>query len=235
MPSFERAMEIGVDVLETDVHLTSDGTVVVSHDADGERAAGVAQRICNTSLAELRTWDVGRSFRIGTGAMPFAGHGLRVPTLAELLEAFPTVQLNIDIKQRAPSMVDAFLSVLRNQRATHRVTVASFFTDVIRAVRKKFDGPTVLAQREVLKLVATPLMILRRTGVAGTVVQIPLRAGPFDLASRAFLEKCHQLGLRVDYWTINDPIVAEVLLDRGADGMITDDPARLKPLFDARR
>jgi glycerophosphoryl diester phosphodiesterase len=125
--------------------------------------------------------------------------------------------------------------VLKNQRATERVTLASFHADVIRQARKSFDGPTVLAQREVLALVMTPLMILRRTGIAGTTVQIPKRAGPIELANRKFIDKCHELGLRVDFWTVNSPIEAEILLDRGADGMITDDPARLKPIFDARR
>jgi glycerophosphoryl diester phosphodiesterase len=232
MPSFRRAVEIGVDVLETDVHMTADGVVVVSHDPDGRREAGVDKPIRDVTLAELRTWDAGRGFSDGTGRTPFACRGLRIPTLDELLEAFPEAYLNIDVKQREPSMVDTFLGVLRNHGATERVTLASFHTDVIRQIRERFDGPTVLAQREVLVLVTAPLALLKRMGVAGEAVQIPVRAGPIDLASRAFISKCHALGLRVDYWTVNDPVVAEILLDRGADGMITDDPARLKPVFE---
>ena len=228
-------MEIGVDVLETDVHMSADGVVVVSHDEDGTRAAGKTARIADTPLAELRTWDVGRGFIDGMGRAPYAAQGLTMPTLEELLDRFPDARLNIDIKQQSPPMVDAFLSVLQNHHAQDRITLASFHADVIAEVRKRFTGPTVLAQREVIALLVTPLWLLRRTGVAGNVVQVPVRAGPFELGSRAFIDKCHALGLRIDFWTVNDPIVADILLDRGADGMITDDPARLKPLFDERR
>lgn len=231
MISFARAMEIGVDVLETDVHMTRDGVVVVSHDEDGTRAAGVSRRIRDCTLEEIRRWDVGRGFRDGSGRTPFAGRGIVVPTLDEVLDAFPDVPLNIDIKQREPNMVDTCMGVIRDHRAEERVTLASFFTDVMVRVRARFDGPTVLAQREVLTLVCAPLALLRRTGVPGSVVQIPLFAGPVNLASRRFIAKCHALGLRVDYWTVNDPVVAEILLERGADGMITDDPARIGPVL----
>lgn len=235
LTSFQRAVEIGVDVLETDVHMTADGVVVVSHDADGRRTAGVPKRICDATLAEVRGWDCGRGFIDGSGRMPFAGRGLCMPTLDELLEAFPDAELNIDIKQREPNMVDACLAVLRNQQALDRVTLASFFDDVIRDVRARFEGPTVLAEREVLRVVALPRWLLERTGVPGTAIQIPRAAGPLDLSTRSFIDKCHALNLRVDYWTINDPVVAEILIDRGADGMITDDPARLSPLFSRLR
>ncbi len=224
-------MEIGVDVLETDVHLTRDGVVVVSHDEDGVRSAGVDRRIRECTLEEVRTWDIGRGFE---GAA-FVGQGLTVLTLSELLAAFPTAHFNIDLKPEDPAVVPPFLSVLAEHDALERVTLASFHTAVIQAVRKRFAGPTVLAQREVLALVGLPLFALRRLGVAGTAVQIPIKAGPIELASRQFIDKCHALGLRVDFWTINDPVVAEILLDRGADGLITDDPARLRPLFDERR
>lgn len=235
LPSFARALELGVDVLETDVHMSRDGVVVISHDDDGMRAAGVPRRIRDCTLDEIRGWDPGRGFREGSGRTPFAGRGLKIPTLDELLDAFPDVALNIDIKQREPGMVDTFLGVIRDHRAEERVTIASFFADVMESVRQRFDGPTVLAQREVAWLLCAPLALLRRTGVPGAAVQIPIAAGPVSLASRRFIDKCHALGLRVDYWTVNDSVVAEILLDRGADGIITDDPARIGPVFAGRR
>jgi glycerophosphoryl diester phosphodiesterase len=235
LPSFEHAASIGVDVLETDVHLTADGHIVVSHDEDGQRMSGVARRICDTSLADLRRWDAGRGFVDGAGRMPYAGQGIGVPLLAEILERFPDAHFNIDIKQRRPPMIEPLLALLREHGAEERVTLASFYADVMVDVRRRFGGATVLAQNEVLRLVLAPLALLRRTGVPGQIVQVPTRAGPFDLASRAFIDKCHALGLRVEYWTVNDPHIADVLLHRGADGLITDDPGRLKPLVDRYR
>ena len=233
MASFRRALEIGVDVLETDVHLTRDGHIVVSHDPTGMRVAGVPQPIAEATLQQVQSWDAGRTFVDARGERPFARAGIRIPELVELLEAAGEVLLNVDIKQRRPSMVGPVLELLRRHGVEHRVVLASFHTSVIREVRARgFGGQTVLSRDEVLALVALPARLFRKLSPMGERVQLPLRAGPIDLASRAFIEKCHDLGLAVDYWTINDPIEAEVLLDRGADGIMTDDPARLKPVFD---
>jgi glycerophosphoryl diester phosphodiesterase len=63
------------------------------------------------------------------------------------------------------------------------------------------------------------------------MVQIPTRSGPIRLATPRFIQKCHDLGLTVDFWTINDPIEARHLLTMGADGIMTDDPAAIGPVF----
>ena len=235
MPSFRRAAEIGVDVFETDAHMTSDGHIVVSHDADGGRMCGVPREIRRCTLAEVQRWDAGHGFVDAGGARPFAGKGYRIPTLAELAEEFPDTPLNIDLKQPEPSMVQPAIDLLRRLGAEPRVTLASFHARTMRAVRKRgYRGPTAFALPEVLTLLAVPLALRRFKPVRGTAVQVPPRSSGVNFASRWFIRKCHMLGLRVDYWTINDATEAERLLDLGADGIMTDDPAALAPVF-ARR
>src|SRR6185295_8548277 len=97
-----RALERGADALETDVHMTVDGQLVVSHDATGERQAGVPLAIAATTLGEVESWDVGRGFERKDGSRPFAGRGYRIPTLIEVVETFRDTPLNIDIKQHEP-------------------------------------------------------------------------------------------------------------------------------------
>src|SRR5688572_26510626 len=75
MAAFRRALELGADALETDVHMTRDGHVMVSHDPDGRRRAGIAATIRGSTLEEVRGWDM--------------GDGHRMPTLEEALVAFP--------------------------------------------------------------------------------------------------------------------------------------------------
>jgi glycerophosphoryl diester phosphodiesterase len=105
----------------------------------------------------------------------------------------------------------------------------------MRAVRKRgYRGPTAFALPEVLTLLAIPRALRRIKPVRGTAVQVPPRASVVNFASRWFIRKCHMLGLRVDYWTINDPAEAERLLELGADGIMTDDPAALAPVFERR-
>lgn len=229
LSSFERALELGVDVLELDVHQTLDGRVVVSHDGSGERMAGRPELIRECTYGEVQRWDVGYGFVDSSGARPFAGQGHRVPRLSEVLEAFPDVRLNIDLKQKAPPIVKPVLDLLEQHHALGRSCLASWHTATIRAVRARgFAGPTVLAREEVLALLALPTAVRRVWPVAGTTVQVPPRHGAIDFTARWFLNRCHALGLRVDYWTVNDPIEAQRLLALGADGLMTDDPGALR-------
>jgi glycerophosphoryl diester phosphodiesterase len=233
LASFARALEAGADALETDVHLTADGHVVVSHDASGARAAGVARRIAASTLDEVQRWDAGWGFVAPGGGRTFAGRGLRIPTLREVLERFPGVHVNVDVKQRAPSMVAPLLSLLREARAEERVTLASFDAAVLAALRRAgYRGETALGRSEVLRLLVLPLSLLklRPLALAGHAVQIPPRTRRFDLSAASFIAKCHALGLRVDYWTVNDPAEAEALVARGADGIMSDDPAAVAPV-----
>lgn len=236
MVSFERAAEIGVDVIETDVHVTRDGQVVISHDPDGLRAAGVAEAIADCTLEQVRSWDVGWGFRTEEGTRPFADRGHRVPTLAEALEAFPDLRFNVDLKPDDPRVVATVISVVRRCRAAHRVCLASFHGALVRAVRKAdFGGETVLSEDEVIAVLLTPSLWRRKLPFGGDALQLPPSSGPIDLSSERFIAKCHRMGYRVDYWTINDPDEASRLFERGADGVISDDPAAIKPVVDRYR
>jgi len=235
--SFERAVQLGANALETDVHMSADGHIVVSHDASGSRAAGTTKHIRESSWSEIRTWDAGRGYVDGSGQRPFCEQGIRIPLLSELLDAFDDVRINIDIKQRRPAMVEPLLKLLRDAGAEQRVTLGSFHTDTIHEVRARgFRGETAFARDEVVALALLPLAVYRGLSLSrGDAVQVPTRAGPIDLASPRFIKKCHALGLRVDYWTVNDPVEAEVLLSRGADGIMTDSPAAMVDVFARHR
>ncbi len=228
MVSFRRAVELGADALELDVHTTRDGKVVVSHDPDAMRMGGVATRWRDVDLAEAQRIDLGRGFLDPQGARPFAGRGIGLPTFEEVLVEFPHMRLNVDIKQEKPSMVAPVLELLRRLRAEERVTLASFRTRTMLEVRRRgYGGDTALAQKEVVALLACPQRAWRALPFTGRAVQIPVAVGRLRLDRPAFLAKCHALGLRVDYWTINDPAAARELISRGADGIMTDDPARM--------
>ncbi len=227
--SFGRALEVGANALETDAHLTADGAVVLSHDDDGARMCGVTRSLREATLAEVQSWDAGWGFTSASGDRPFAERGHRVPTLHELLDAAPAARINIDIKPRAGA-VEAVLAVLRDRRAETRVTLASFHPTVLAELYLRgYPGEIALSRGEVL-LLFLPLA-LRLARVRGSAAQVPLSAGPLNLASRGFIDGCHAIGVRVDHWVVNDPIEAAVLLDRGADGIMTDDPAAISGVF----
>ena len=232
LASFALALKQGADALETDLHMTMDGHIVLSHDPSADRMTGVKAEFRAATLTEVKGWDAGFGFQDPDGHRPFAGKGIRVPTLAELLDEFPDVQLNVDIKQASPPMVSALLTLLRKTDSAERVTIGSFHGAVIRDVRRRqYPGSTALSMAEMMSFVGLPSFgfrgLWRALGGTGDAAQIPTHWNRVRLDTRDRVARLHDLGIRVDYWTINDPLEAEVLLERGADGIMTDDPALL--------
>jgi glycerophosphoryl diester phosphodiesterase len=233
MPSFRRALEIpGVDALELDVHMTRDGHPVVSHDPTAERMAGKKIAWKDLDLADARRFDLGWGFVAADGTRPFVGQGVHIPTFEEVLTELPPVALNVDLKQAWPPMVKKMVELVRAHGAEDRVVLASFHLSTLLAVRARgYRGDTSLTQTEVVAVLGLPRRLVRRVPLFGTCAQVPERAGPITLGGRRFIDRCHDLNIRVDFWTINDPAEAQRLLDLGADGIMTDDPRAIAPVF----
>ncbi len=232
LEAFAQAVADGATALETDVHRTRDGHWVVCHDPDGRRMTGRRERIADCTLAEVTAWDAGAGFVDRAGDRPFAGRGLTIPTMAELLAAFPDVPVSVDLKPSDPRAVPSLLEQIVASGAQERAVLGSFHERVLREIRRLgWPGATALGRLEVAALRLLPLSLARRF-VHGSAAQIPRRGLGLRLDSPGFIRRCRRLGLRVDYWTVNRPEVARELLTRGATGIMSDDPARIAPLFE---
>ncbi|MBC7976021.1 MAG: hypothetical protein H7138_13700, partial [Myxococcales bacterium] len=125
------------------------------------------------------------------------------------------------------------LAVIRAQRAEDRVTLASFALRTLVDVRRRgYGGETALSQSEVATLFGLPALLWRQLPFTGTAAQVPTHAGRIHFDRAVFIAKCHSIGLRVDFWTIDDRVEAARLLELGADGIMTNDPRALRSLFD---
>jgi glycerophosphoryl diester phosphodiesterase len=137
------------------------------------------------------------------------------------------VFVNIDVKDDLPDAAVATLRVVRDRRAEDRVGLGSFHVGVAAALRAAgWSGQLALVPREVAAVRLLPVFVARRL-VGGTAAQIPTHRGRFRLDAPWFVARCHALGLRVDYWTIDDPAEARALVAAGADGIVTNDPAAI--------
>jgi glycerophosphoryl diester phosphodiesterase len=222
--SFALALELGANALETDAHMTRDGRVVLSHDPTGERACGVKRAIAESSFSEVRAWDLGARFEPRRPGKFRAGVRYQMPLLEEALEAFPDVLFNVDAKQTDPDMVPALLRAVERMNASPRVRIASFSERNLRRVRSRgYTGETGMAPGEVARLMFLPRAALRWYRPAGNAAQVPRRAYGIAFDSQRAIDRFHMVGLRVDFWTIDDPEEARRLLAMGADGIMTDD------------
>jgi glycerophosphoryl diester phosphodiesterase len=229
LPAFERALADGANSLEIDVHPTADGHFVVAHDPDGLRMAGVAEHIKTSTLDQVKKWNVA----IGTGRSDL-GH-YSIPSLAETLDAFPGVPMSIDLKPDEPEAVAPLLEIVARHGAEDRVTLASFSARVVNRIRRLgYPGRTTLSRSEVAVLRFLPGVLAKRY-VMGDAAHIPVVHSGIRLDGRRFIARCRSLGLRVEYWVVDDPDEARRLLDLGATGIMSDDPALIAPVFDERR
>ncbi|HEX8632622.1 MAG TPA: glycerophosphodiester phosphodiesterase [Pyrinomonadaceae bacterium] len=233
--AFAQAAALGADVLEMDLHSTADGALVVVHDATVDRTTNGAGRVSALTLAELKRLDAGyRWTNDGGRTHPFRGKGITVPTLREVLDAFPQARLNIDIKGAQPSLVKSFCRMLGETRATARVTVASFNSETLAEFRRECPDVSTAAGTEEVFALSSELQAGR--GLAGgrarfRVVQVPETIGGRVWLTAELVAAAQRAGLEVHVWTVNDEASMRRLLALGVDGIITDYPDKLLALL----
>ena len=235
MEAFTHAVSVGTDVLELDIHTTSDGVVVVMHDDTVDRTTSGTGSIKNMTFEELRQLDAGYHYTLDGGAtFPYRGEGLVVPTLQEVLEAFPDMYFIIEIKQFHPAMIDEALQVLYDTEMEARVVVGSFYDSVLTDFREA--EPRILTSYGVLEMMDL-LQLTPETEAEyvrpAYIIQIPPKQGNTDLLTPELRALVDRLGLKTHVWTINDRAEMEHLMTLGIDGIMTDDPELLEEVINA--
>lgn len=235
--AFRQAAALGVDVLEMDLHATSDGVLVVIHDATVDRTTNGAGAVKALTLAELKKLDAGYRWTADDGrTFPFKGKGITVPTLREVLEEFPKMRLNIDIKQAQPSLAKSFCRTLRESGAANsaqsRVTVASFSSEVIGEFRRECPEVGTSASMDEVLALASDLQAGRDIAAGKTrLVQVPERAFGQGWLTAELVAAAHRGGVEIHVWTVNDETAMRRLLALGVDGIMTDYPDKLIALL----
>lgn len=227
MLAYRNAAALGVDMLDTDLHATRDGALVLSHDETLDRLTDTQGRIADMTLAQVLAADAGYAFTPDGGkTFPFRGQGVRVAQLAEVLAAFPNMPLTIEIKQASPSLAAPFCKALRDAGVTDHVIVASFSDKALNEFRAAC--PEVITSMTEKEL--RPLVLLSKVGLAhlaplpGRAAQVPVRSGNIEVVTPAFVRAMHARGVAVHVWTVNDPAEMRRLIAMGVDGIITDRP-----------
>jgi glycerophosphoryl diester phosphodiesterase len=223
LAAFEQAIQLGVDILEIDVHATRDGQIVVLHDAAIDRTTDGTGLVAELSSEQVRRADAGSWF----GA-DFTGE--RVPLLEEVLDlARHRALVLIEIK--ADFITERILQVVETVVAAEHVVLQSFNPAIVERI--KLLAPALPTALLIGQLPTTPSRVRARR-----LVQQVLQVGANVLAiwhatlTPPFLEEMRKRGIAVWAWTVDQDIIMRDLAMMGVQGIITNYPDQLNLVLD---
>ena len=154
MAAFQRAVDLGIEYIELDVHASEDGQIMVIHDATIERTTNGLDAVNNYSLAALRQLDAGYRFSPDGGkTLPFRASGVVIPSLEEVLSNFSNVKFTVEIKQSDPPIEEQVITLVTDCGKADDVIIASEHDAVLARSRKLApDIPTNFGYNEVADL-----------------------------------------------------------------------------------
>jgi glycerophosphoryl diester phosphodiesterase len=222
LPAFELAIRQGADALELDVRLTRDGAAVVIHDETLDRVTDRSGPVLAHTLADLRMADAGARFTTDRGrTFPFRGTGVRIPTLAEVLWAFPKVPVLVEVKE--PGVQEAVRRVLLQEDAAGRCVPASEHGPALQAFREPPFACGACAG-DIAQLYWA-VMFRRSLPQAGyRLLSVPRSHRGLPVPTSRFVAAARSQGCPVHVWTVNDAATARRLWARGVAGIVTNVP-----------
>ena len=218
LAAFQKAIDVGSDMLELDVHFSMDREVVVIHDETLERTTNGRGQVVDLALKELKKLDAG--FRFGP---QFSGE--RIPTLKEVLElAKGKILVNIEIKNPAhgryfiSELADRAWQEVKKAGMVHQVIFSAFNPAALERIREKTP------RSRVALLYHKPWESPREVTGGDSYAILNLRN--IHLTKNK-IAKIHQAGMQVNVYTVNPVEEMEQFVQWGVDGIITNHPDRL--------
>lgn len=228
--AFSHAVDdLGYRYVETDVHTTVDGVVVVSHDPTLDRTTDRSGAIVDLPWADV--------------ALARSPGDQAVPRLDEVLAAWPAIRWNIDAKHDA--VVEPLVEVIRRAGAVDRVCVTSFSGRRLTRVRRALGpelctamGPAAVAALRAASFTPSAgparAVVPARFRWAAGAAQVPMAQGRISIVDPRFVAAAHHRGLAVHVWTVDDDATMERLVGLGVDGIMTDRPTLLRTVLERR-
>ena len=218
------------DVLELDVHATRDGVLVVHHDPTVDRCTDGAGAIAAMTANEIEALDAGHRFTVDGATFPHRGRGVRVPRFRDVLDAFPSTRLNVELKSEAAGAERLFADELRAAKAIDRVCIGSEEDALAARLHALLSDACHFYPRDAL----TRLVMAMKSGEPApvddrfAVLDMPLYFGETRLIDDAFLARARELRKWVNVWTVDDEAEMRRCVREGVGGVMTDRPDVLR-------
>ena len=215
LPAFQKALEMGVDGIELDVHLSADGDLVVIHDFTVDKTTSGHGRVETFTTAQLAALDAGSHF-----SPDYAGVG--VPTLAAVLDLIgDRCIVNIEIKSEDPeggNQVAPVAAVIRDRNLYDQVIVSSF--NPISLIAMRHTDPRI----PLGLLYHRPLPVYLRKAWMTAVIAPQAIHPEYRLIDAETMAWGRAHGCQVNTWTVNDVADARSLAALGVDVIMSDLP-----------
>jgi len=215
MPAFEKALELGAEGIELDVHMTADGEIVVIHDHTIDRTSNGKGMVKDLTLDEIKKFDFGSWFDPSF-------EGVSIPTLREVMELLRDWDglLNIEIKSGPifyPGIEKKLIDMVKEYGFNDRVIFSSFNHYSLRDI-KSIDPSMKIGLLYMAGLVE-PYNYAKSLGAEA------LHPYYYNIVPEV-VEGCKKNGIKLNPFTINDKKEIEMVMKAGVDGIITDYPDR---------
>uniref|UniRef100_T1J2N3 GP-PDE domain-containing protein n=1 Tax=Strigamia maritima TaxID=126957 RepID=T1J2N3_STRMM len=234
--AFEHALKLNSDMIETDVHLTKDAQVVVSHDNNLFRVSGVNVNISDLNFNELPLLKTEIPIDFDFGKLSTGKSDRKIPLLKELFEKFPTTPINIDIKTNNDQLITEVVSNLIRQFNRESITVWGNASDTItkKCYKTNPEIPFLFSSKRVLQLLFLTY--------SGLLPFFPIRESCLEvfmpsiihklLMKKALFEHLNKRGIQTYLWVLNEEEEFERAFRLKATGVMTDYPTRLREYLD---
>ncbi len=225
LASIKLAWEQGADAAEFDVYLSKDGKIVVIHDKDTKRTAGVDKPVVGQALEELRLLDVARWKNA-----KYTGE--KIPTLVEVLATVPAgKRVFIEVKCGPEIVPELKRDIAKAKLKPEQTAIISFSAPVVAAAKKELPE---LKAYWIVGIVPNK----KKPGKVWTIEELiakgqEIKADGLDLSAdpqitREFVDKSNAAKLPVYVWTVNDAEMARKMIAAGVLGVTTDRPGWLR-------
>ncbi len=232
--AYERAVALGVDILEGDIHITSDGVLVLIHDETVDRTTNGSGLVEEMTLNEIKLLDAAYWWSIDEGtSYPHRGQGITIATLEEVFQTFPGYPVNIEIKKTSRSMAQPLCDLLREYEMQDKALIASFHDERLAEFREICPEVATSGSRGEV----TNFVILNYAFLGGLyspsayALQVPERESGILIVRPGFISGANRRNMQVHIWTPNTAEELQHFIDLGVDGIITDRPDLLVTLL----
>jgi glycerophosphoryl diester phosphodiesterase/membrane-associated phospholipid phosphatase len=234
---FDLALEQGAHVLEMDLQLTADGRIVVIHDGTVDRTTDGTGAVADLTLDRIQQLDAGVYVVDEDGDRPWADQGVTIPTLDEVLERYPDVPLNVELKlDGGEGIIQPVIDLVAASGRVETVTISSFDAGYLGPVRDQLpEVRTNMPEGETTGFYVRQLAGLHPWWAPpGGVFQVPEEHEGRRVVTPRFVRAAERVGATVEVWTVNEPEQMHRLLDAGVHGIMTDAPDVLVEVLDER-